>query len=171
MNTDKSFSIVLIGMPGVGKSTIGAALAAELKKQFIDTDDLLKVHLKQPIQKYLNEFGYQRLRKEEAQCVLECKFYNHVIATGGSVVYSEEAMLHLQKNGAIVYLRSPLNTLNAQINNFDTRGIASPKGMSLEEIFKERKALYEKYSHFTVDVDSSNLSTNIDVIKARFDKN
>ncbi len=144
-------NIVLIGMPGAGKSTIGVLLAKELALDFVDTDILIQTKYGDSLQDILNTKGYLELRKveEEVICSLVCQ--NHIIATGGSAVYSSDAMEHLRKNSIIVFLEVKLSEIKKRVTNFDSRGIAMKEDQTFDDLFLERWPLYEKNSDIKID--------------------
>ncbi len=144
-------NIVLIGMPGSGKSTIGIILAKFTSKDFLDTDVLIQTRTGRSLQDIVDHDGHMALRSIEEDALLSINCHNYVIATGGSAPYSEKAMLHLKKNGNIVFLDASLETLRNRIKNFDTRGLAKRPEQSFEDLFAERMALYTKYADITVD--------------------
>jgi shikimate kinase len=144
-------SIILIGMPGVGKSTVGVLLAKELGMDFLDTDVAIQVREGRTLQEILDETGYLQLREIEEDVLLQTDNIPRVIATGGSAIYSEAAMRLLGSVGKLVYMVAPIEVLEARINNFDTRGIARQPGQSFEDLFRERSRLYEQYANFTLD--------------------
>jgi len=151
----KGQSIVLIGMPGAGKSTIGVVLAKELAKDFVDTDILIQSREKQTLQEIMDAGGYLHLRDVEADVILETDLKSHVIATGGSAVYSDAAMKHLSEYGTIVYLDASLGELRRRIHNYESRGIARREDQSFEEVFEERTILYRKYADITIDCNNT----------------
>jgi len=144
-------SIILVGMPGAGKSTLGVMLAKELAKDFVDTDLLIQLRAGKTLQKVLDEQGYQGLRALEEETLLQCNFTNHIVATGGSAVYSEKGMAHLSSYGTVVYLDVELDELNRRISNYETRGIARRPEQSFADLFAERQALYQRYADLVVD--------------------
>lgn len=150
---DKS-NIVLIGMPGSGKSTVGVVLAKQLSKGFVDTDVLIQTTSHRPLQDIVDTEGYMALRaiEEQVLCALDVK--DHVISTGGSAVYSEAAMQHLAADGLVVFLDVSLATLRKRIDNFDTRGIARRPDQSFEDLFDERGRLYRAHADITIDCNT-----------------
>ncbi|MGO9378552.1 MAG: shikimate kinase [Dissulfurispiraceae bacterium] len=149
---DKSrANIVLIGMPGSGKSTVGVILAKSASLDFIDTDILIQRTAKKSLQEIVDIEGYLTLRRIEEEVLLKLSCHDHVIATGGSAVYSQLAMAHLNKNGIIIFLDVDLATLMSRIRDYETRGLAKRPGQTLEELFSERIALYRRYADVTVN--------------------
>lgn len=143
-------NIILIGMPGAGKSTIGVLLAKTLGMNFCDTDLIIQQNTGNRLQQIIDTQGLGAFLKaeEEAICSLTCR--NTVIATGGSAVLSEKAMAHLQNHGTCVYLEIPLEECRRRIRNIRTRGIAVHKGQTLDDVFDERIPFYQKYAERTV---------------------
>ena len=121
-------SIVLIGMPGAGKSTIGKLLSDKLDLAFVDTDRLIEHEIRESIQNYLDDNGYLKLRSIEEKVILREDIENKVIATGGSAVYSEKSMNHLRKKAKIIFLNVDQNEIEKRITNFATRGITKRPG-------------------------------------------
>ena len=164
-------SVILVGMPGAGKSTLGVMLAKELAKDFVDTDLLIQLRAGKTLQAVLDEQGYQGLRALEEETLLACNFANHIVATGGSAVYSDRGMAHLKSYGKVVYLDVALEELNRRIDNYETRGIARRPDQTFEELFAERKALYQRYADIVVDCNGLNqneaLTFVIDSIKGQ----
>jgi shikimate kinase len=158
-------NVVLIGMPGAGKSTIGVLLAKSLSKDFIDTDLVIQQRYGMLLQEIVDTLGYLQLRRYEEDTILSLPATNSdittgtvratgaVIATGGSAVYSERAMRHLQKNGLVVFLQVAESTLLQRIDNFESRGLAKAGSQSFDELFSERKLLYEKYGELVIGCD------------------
>jgi shikimate kinase len=155
MNNVKS-NIILIGMPGSGKSTVGVILAKMIAKRYLDTDILLQNIEKRSLQDIVDKEGHMALRDVEQKVLLGIQCTNHIVATGGSAAYSEPAMMHLKKNGIIVFLHADLPALNQRIHNYETRGLAKRPDQSFQDLFEERLALYEKYADITVQ--SSNMT-------------
>lgn len=146
-----STSLILIGMPGAGKSTLGVILAKTLAKDFVDTDLLIQTQENRPLQEIIDTDGYLALRAIEEKTLLNMHYPNHVIATGGSAVYSESAMHHLRHFGPIIFLDVPLPELLNRITDFETRGLARHPNQSFSDLFNERRVLYQRYATITVD--------------------
>jgi shikimate kinase len=143
-------NIVLIGMPGAGKSTIGVLLAKQTALGFVDTDLLIQSAAGRSLQAIVDREGYLALRQLEEQVLLGLSVNKHVIATGGSAVYSERAMAHLKTNGLVIYLDVDLATLSSRIDNLGTRGLAKRPDQTLADLLHERTALYQRYADLTI---------------------
>ena len=124
-------------MPGAGKSTIGIILAKNLGLGFIDTDVLIQISQQKTLQQIMDETDHLNLRAIEEKEILKLNIKNHVIATGGSAVYSKKAMAHLLSISKIIFLEASFEVIKKRISNFDKRGIAKNKGQTLENLFKE----------------------------------
>jgi len=147
---DNYTSIVLIGMPGAGKSTIGVMLAKQTCRSFVDTDVLIQSSQGRPLQDIVDREGHLALRAIEEQVILQFDCRNCVIATGGSAVYSPAAMAHLKQHGILVFLHADLSVLEARVHDLDTRGLAKRPDQSFLELFEERVPLYAKYADIMV---------------------
>ena len=139
-----SSNIVLIGMPGSGKSTCGVLAAKALLKNFFDTDLLLQNLEGKRLQSIINENGIEYFNEAEERAILSLDIRGTVIATGGSVVYSEKAMAHLRSLGKIIYLRLSYDEMEGRIKNITTRGIVLKGGETLLDMYNERAPLYER---------------------------
>ncbi|HMK60062.1 MAG TPA: shikimate kinase [Dissulfurispiraceae bacterium] len=146
-------NIVLVGMPGCGKSTVGVILAKLASLDFVDTDLLIQRATDRLLQEIVNHEGYMALRAIEEDILLKLNCQHRVIATGGSAVYSRAAMDHLKKDGIIVFIDVDIATLKSRISNYETRGLAKRPDQSFEELFAERMNLYRKYADITVNGD------------------
>ncbi|CAA0109301.1 Shikimate kinase [Halioglobus japonicus] len=144
-------NIVLIGMPGSGKSTVGVVLAKMLSYDFLDTDLLIQSSQQRPLQDIVDNDGHLALRTIEEDVLLSIDVERTVIATGGSAVYSEPAMAHLSATGIIVFLEIDLASLQQRIHNFGSRGLAKRPEQSLADLFTEREALYRQVAQITVN--------------------
>jgi shikimate kinase len=146
-----SSNIVLIGMPGSGKSTVGVILSKLTSHGFIDTDLLIQAQQGRTLQEIVDKDGYLVLRGIEEQLLLGLECRDQVIATGGSAVYSKAAMEHLRSNGIAVFLRVDIQTLKSRVHDYATRGLAKLPEQSVDDLFAERSALYRRYADITVD--------------------
>lgn len=138
-------NIVLIGMPGSGKSTLGVLLAKALGRSFVDTDLLIQLRAGGKLQTLLNEKGVDAFLDLEGETVRQLEVRGAVIATGGSVVYRAAAIAHLRQNGVMVYLDLPYEEIRRRVKNLPTRGVALREGQTLRELYEERVPLYERY--------------------------
>lgn len=146
-------SLILIGMPGAGKSTLGLLLAKHLAKDFVDTDLLIQLEHRKTLQDILHEQGYLALRDAEERVLLNAHYPNHIIATGGSAVYSPAGMQHLKQFGQIIFLDADLDVLERRIHNMESRGIARPTSQSFADIYAERRPLYLQYADIVIKCD------------------
>jgi len=161
-------NLTLIGMPGAGKSTTGIILAKNLGLGFIDTDVLIQINKQKTLQQILDESGYRALRDIEEKEILKLNIENHVIATGGSAVYSEKAMDHLLSISIVIFIEVSMKQVQKRVQNFDTRGIARARNQSLEELYRERQQLYKRYSQVVVDGNDVSQEMLAVTIAARF---
>jgi shikimate kinase len=148
--TQKYSNIVLTGMPGAGKSTVGVILAKQTSRHFVDTDLLIQTSQKRTLQDIIDIDGYTVLRKIEEDVLLGLSVQNHVIATGGSAVYSERAMAKLKSGGLVIFLDVDLPALVLRIPDLRTRGIAKRPDQDFTDLFYERLTLYRKYADTTI---------------------
>jgi len=138
-------------MPGSGKSTVGVLLAKLTRRDFVDTDVLIQSAQGRSLQDIVDHDGHLVLRQIEEDILLKLDISNHVIATGGSAVYSASAMEHLKAYGVAVFLRVDLPTLKSRVHDYETRGLAKRPDQSLEDLFAERGALYRRFADITID--------------------
>ncbi len=146
-------NIVLIGMPGSGKSTVGVLLAKRLAFGFVDTDLLIQAAEGRTLQAIVDGDGYRVLRGIEQRELLALELERHVIATGGSAVYSAEAMSHLRQSSTIVFLEVTLATVEQRIGDFSLRGISKRGDQSIAELFAERHELYSRSADVVIASD------------------
>ena len=147
-------NVVLIGMPGAGKSTLGIVLAKIMTKDFIDADIVIQNQCDKTLQKIIDACGPEGFIEVENQILSKIDAENSVIATGGSAVYSDEAMKHLAEIGTVVYLKISYDQLVHRLSDLQERGVVLKGiGMSLKELYDERLPLYEQYAGITVDVN------------------
>ena len=144
-------NIVLIGMPGSGKSTIGVLLAKSLLMDFIDTDLIIQKEYSSSLSEIISNRGLLEFKQIENECLSKVKCDNTVVATGGSAVYGEQAMQNLLNNAKIVFLSLEPSEIENRISNIKTRGIAMQEGTTITDLYNERMPLYVKYADVTID--------------------
>lgn len=160
-------NIVLIGMPGVGKSTVGVILAKELGYQFVDSDLVIQNQTGKLLREIIEEKGVDGFIAVENEVNAGLQAEKSVIATGGSVVYGKEAMEHLKEIGTVVYLKLSYELLQSRLGNLKGRGVVLRDGQTLLDIFEERSVLYEKYADLTVDEENLDIEGTLQKIKEK----
>ncbi len=148
MNTD---NIILIGMPGCGKSTVGVVLAKALQYDFTDTDIVIQRKQNKRLHEIIAEVGDSGFRKLENEITSQMTAHHQVIATGGSVIYGRDAMENLKKLGTVVYLQLSFEDIEERLGDFSTRGITMLPGQTLHDLYNERIPMYEQYADLTID--------------------
>lgn len=164
MKFPSDMNIILIGMPGSGKSTVGVILAKSLGVDFIDTDLLIQHREHRLLQDIIDKDGIDFFLDRERDAVLCVDCDNAVIATGGSVILREEAMLHLKKSGTVIFLDVSVSELESRLSNIKTRGVAAEKGETVKDIYNKRISLYKKYADITVNADSLSREETVNII-------
>ena len=157
-------NVVLIGMPGVGKSTVGVILAKVLGYEFVDSDLLIQKAEKRLLREIIAQEGQAGFLKIENRVNASIDMEKTVIATGGSVVYCTEAMEHLKKIGTVVYLKLDYEILKKRLGNLRCRGVVLRKGQTLKDLYDERTPLYEKYADIVVDEKNLNIEETLQKI-------
>lgn len=160
----KKNNIVLIGMPGVGKSTIGVVLAKMLGYDFIDADLVIQEKEKKLLREIIAEVGAEGFIEVENRVNSSIEAEHAIIATGGSVVYGAEAMAHLKEIGTVLYLKLPYEELQKRLRDIKGRGVVLKDGQTLKDLYEERVPLYEKYADITVDEERCSIEQTIDKI-------
>lgn len=144
-------NVILIGMPGTGKSTVGVVLAKRLSFDFVDTDLLLAKKMQKSLPQIVGELGFSGFMQNEGEVGANLSCENTVIATGGSMALCENAMENLSKTGVVVFLDTDVKTLENRINsNMNDRGVVTEKPMTVREIYEYRKPFYQKYAQLTI---------------------
>lgn len=159
-------NVTLIGMPGVGKSTLGVVLAKILGYQFLDSDLLIQNEEKRRLSQIIEEEGTEGFKAIENRVNASIRTDSTVIATGGSVIYCSEAMEHLKSIGKVVYLKVSLEQLSRRLGNLKCRGVLLAEGQTLEELYEERIPLYERYADIVVDEDGKDLEASLQAVLA-----
>ncbi|WP_370808554.1 shikimate kinase [Eubacterium ramulus] len=168
MNRD---NIVLIGMPGVGKSTVGVVLAKALGYQFVDADLLIQEAEGKLLSELIEEHGTDGFIEIENRVNSQIQTHRSVIATGGSVIYGKEAMEHLKSIGTVVYLKQNLRVLQRRLRNLKGRGVVLKEGQTLVDLYKERTVLYEKYADITVDQYKQSIEQTLKAVRKALEEN
>lgn len=157
-------NITLIGMPGVGKSTIGKLLAEKLGYQFIDSDHLIEEKEGRSLSRIIDEEGEDGFLEIENRVNSEIEESNTVIATGGSAVYGKEAMEHFKEIGIVVYLYCSFDVLDSRLSDLHARGVVLRPGQTLYDLFAERTILYDKYADIVVNADGVEIEESLDLL-------
>ncbi len=144
-------NVILIGMPGSGKSSVGVVLAKRLGMDFLDTDIVIQKKTQKRLSEIISEEGVEEFLKLEEEVNASLQVEDTIIAPGGSVVYGEKAMHHFREIGVVIYLKIGYKEMISRIGDIHTRGVALPNGMKLSEMYEERDKLYEQYAHYVVD--------------------
>lgn len=157
-------NVTLIGMPGVGKSTLGVVLAKVMEYQFLDADLLIQKEEKRRLSRIIQEEGIEGFKAIENRVNASIEAENTVISTGGSVVYCDEAMRHLKSIGRVVYLKLSLEALSKRLGNLRGRGVVLKEGQTLKDLYEERIPLYEKYADIVVDEEGKDLESCLQAV-------
>lgn len=163
-------NVVLIGMPGSGKSTCGVLAAKALLKNFYDTDLLIQNFENKKLQDIIDQKGIEYFLKAEEDAILSLELNGTVIATGGSVIYSQKAMEHLKRMGKVIYLHLEYDTMLSRISNITTRGVVLKKGKSLQDMYNERLPLYRKYYDEIIYCDNNTVEQTVEAIVKAMEK-
>lgn len=158
-------NIVLIGMPGCGKSTIGVLLAKTLMMDFVDTDLIIQNRYNSVLVDLIESKGIEGFKYLENDLLKTLRFENTVIATGGSAVYGEDAMGNLKRNATTVYLKLTTCEIESRIKNITTRGIVMQPDCTIEELLNERAPLYERYADVIFECDGKTVEETVSLIK------
>lgn len=150
-------NIVLIGMPGCGKSTVGVVLAKNLAMDFIDSDLLIQREEGMRLSDIIERHGDDGFRAIENRVNSRIEAQSSVIATGGSVVYGEEAMAHLKSIGTVIYLKLSYEQIEERLGNLHARGVSIKEGQTLRDLYDERCPLYERWADMVVACDGKRL--------------
>lgn len=160
-------NVVLIGMPGAGKSTIGVVLAKVLGYEFVDSDIEIQKREKRLLRQIIVEEGLEGFLEIEGDVNAHLDVTNSVIATGGSAVYHKGAMEHFQKTSQIVYIKLSYETLVLRLGDLEKRGVVLKKNQTLKDLYEERQPLYEKYADIIVDGEEKTVEQLMIAIKEK----
>jgi shikimate kinase len=157
-------------MPGAGKSTLGAQLAKRTARSWLDVDLFIQESEGTPLSEIIAQRGVAEFRRVEERCITQLDCTNTVIATGGSVVYSEPAMEHLGEIAVRLYLNVPVDVLAERLGDLDARGVIHAPGQNLEGLYEERRPLYERWADITLDCADLSLENVVDAMQAALDE-
>jgi shikimate kinase len=160
-------NICLIGMPSCGKSTVGVLLAKASGLNFVDTDVVIQAREGRSLQTLIAEEGLAGFREIEERAVLALDVSAHVIATGGSVIYSEAGMAHLKAGGVVVYLDRPLDVIRQHVGDTGRRGVVMRPGQTLDALYAERQPLYERWADVRIDCGRRSHEAVVDEVMDR----
>lgn len=148
-------TVTLIGMPAVGKSSLGKSVAKKLGMKFIDPDKTIENRYGKRLQEIIDEFGLDEFKKIEDEVLSTIDVENAIIAPGGSAVYYERAMQRLKSVGPVIYLSASLPTIKLRLGDFSKRGVVLRPDQTIDDVYRERIPLFERYADYTIDCDSS----------------
>ncbi len=160
-------NLVLIGMPGAGKSTVGVVLAKQQGLSFLDSDLVIQEQTGLLLHEIIEQQGDDGFRQVENRINASLSAKHSVIATGGSVIYGREAMQHLKKIGTVVYLKLSCRAIAERLGDLKKRGVTLREGQTLEQLYDERVPLYERYADVTVDCENKSIREIVAEIAAR----
>lgn len=161
-------NIILIGMPGSGKSTVGVVLAKALGLGFLDVDLLIQEREGALLQQLIDSRGVERFLDLERDAILSLGCRGTVIAPGGSCVCREESIVYMRELGTVVYLKLPLEDVTARIRNLSSRGVALSPGQTLADVYQYRVPLYERCAHITVPAGGLSLAETVEAVKEAY---
>lgn len=157
-------NIVLIGMPGAGKSTVGVVLAKRMGYRFVDSDLVIQDQYGKLLHELIEEHGVEGFWKIENDVNAALNLRKSIIATGGSVIYGEEAMEHLREIGTVVYLKLPYEEVSERLGDLNERGVTLMPGQTLRDLYEERVPLYEKYCHRAIECQNKQIRQIVSMI-------
>ena len=166
----KTKNIILIGMPGSGKTTLGTELAEKIGYGYIDSDSVIVAREGKRLNEIIKEKGREAFLDIEAKVNSEIMASRCVIATGGSVIYREKAIEKLKETGVVVYLKVSCETIASRLGDLDKRGVAIKDKFTLKDLYNERAPLYEKYADITVELDNKTVQESVQTIVERLQK-
>ncbi len=158
-------NLILIGMPGCGKSTVGVVLAKALAMDFIDSDLVIQKEMGMKLSQLIDQHGDEGFRAIENRINAELTAENSIIATGGSIIYGEDAMRHLKDIGTVIYLKLSYEAIEDRLGDLHARGVTIQPGWTLRDLYNERVPLYEKWADITVDCEHLRLREVVEYIR------
>ena len=164
-------NIILIGMPGAGKSTIGIVLAKVIGYTFLDSDIIIQNEKKMLLHELIEKYGIDGFNSIENEINAKIDAHKSVIATGGSAIYGKDAMAHLKSIGTVIYLKLPYEEIKDRLGDLNKRGVSIKKNQTLKSLYDERICLYEKYADITIDCTNKKIGYIVEEIKKIFSNN
>lgn len=164
-------NVILIGMPGAGKSTVGVVLAKVLGYDFVDSDLLIQNKYGMRLSDMITAYGLEEFKRIEEDVNAGISVSRTVVATGGSVVYGDNAMKHLRDIGVVVYIKLPYDELEVRLGSLKERGVVLDDGQTLMDLYEHRCILYEKYAHITINGSGLSIQDTVNLIKDRLSEN
>ena len=166
-NRETKTNITLIGMAGAGKSTVGRQLAPRLGLDFVDVDSLIEEDQGLPLQEVLDRLGVHGFRQLEEKILLGMEYHDHVIATGGSAVYSKAGLEHLRRSSVLVFLDVSLPVLKKRVGDFSSRGLVKASSQSFDQVFRERYPLYRGYGDLVIECSTLSVAEICSAIQSQ----
>lgn len=163
-------NIILIGMPGCGKSTVGVVLAKNMAMDFVDSDLVIQRETGKKLSQLLDEFGDEGFRDIENRINAALDVHDSVIATGGSVIYGQEAMAHLRTLGTVIYLQLSYEQIEDRLGDLHARGVTIQPGQTLQDLYDERCPIYERWADLIVPCDTLRLREVVQLIAAKMEE-
>lgn len=160
-------NIVLIGMPGAGKSTVGVVLAKHEGFRFVDSDLVIQEQTGMLLHEIISKEGDDGFRQVENRINASLQVKHSVIATGGSVIYGKEAMRHLREIGTVIYLQLSYESIAERLGDLKERGVTLKEGQTLKQLYDERIPLYERYADVTIDCEGKTIREIVAEIAGR----
>ena len=160
-------NIILIGMPGAGKSTIGVLLAKVMGCDFIDSDLVIQSQYRKLLREIIEERGQEEFLNIEEKVNCSLNPQKAVIATGGSAIYSDKAMKHFKQIGTVVYIKLSCEKLQDRLGNIVRRGVVLKDNQTFTDLYKERCPLYEKYADITIEMENNTIEESLDLIAGK----
>ncbi len=163
-------NLVMVGMPGAGKSTVGVLLAKDMSMNFLDVDVFIQGHEGRRLQDIIDNDGIDIFKELEEKYLKDINVNNFIVSTGGSAIYCKEGIDHLKETGVIIYLSINLDTLKERLGDFSTRGVVIKPGQTFLDLYEERCALYQKAADMVIDCNGKTQDEIVSEIRANLGK-